>query len=149
MRPSCHLGASPAAPPRPDHPSGDGETDDPSTIYYVTYVDARLCGRIVAAAGVCHNDLAALGLLDGLAAADVRVPTEISVVGYDDLSFARWLAPALTTARQPKYQLGRVAAELLLAEGGPDHAHREVRLRPSLVVRSSTARPWDGGRSPR
>jgi LacI family transcriptional regulator len=67
------------------------------------------------------------------------VPEDLSVVGYDDLPFARRLAPALTTVSQPKYQLGYAAAELLLDEGRPGHTHREVLFRPSLVVRSSTA----------
>jgi LacI family transcriptional regulator len=87
----------------------------------------------------CLNDTAALGLLDGLAALGVRVPEDLSIVGYDDLPFARRLAPALTTVSQPKYQLGYAAAELLLDEGRPGHLHREVRFQPSLVVRSSTA----------
>jgi LacI family transcriptional regulator len=90
---------------------------------------------------VCLNDTAAIGLLDGLHAAGVRVPAEISVVGYDDLPFARRLEPPLTTVSQPKYQLGHVAADLLLDEARPDHAHREIRFQPSLVVRSSTAPP--------
>jgi LacI family transcriptional regulator len=90
---------------------------------------------------VCLNDTAALGLLDGLHAAGIRVPADISVVGYDDLPFARRLAPPLTTVSQPKYQLGHTAAELLLDEPRPGHAHREVRFQPTLVVRASTARP--------
>jgi LacI family transcriptional regulator len=90
---------------------------------------------------VCLNDTAALGLLDGLHAAGVRVPEDISVVGYDDLPFTRRLAPALTTVHQPKYQLGRAAADLLLDEARPDHAHREIRFQPTLVIRSSSAAP--------
>lgn len=90
---------------------------------------------------VCLNDTAALGLLDGLCAAGVRVPEEMSVIGYDDLPFARRLAPPLTTVNQPKYQLGRAAAELLLEEARPDHTHREIMFQPSLAIRSSTAPP--------
>jgi LacI family transcriptional regulator len=90
---------------------------------------------------LCLNDTAALGLLDGLAAAGIRVPAEMSVVGYDDLPFARRLGPPLTTVRQPKYELGQAAAELLLDEARPDHSHREIRFQPTLVVRSSTAPP--------
>jgi len=90
---------------------------------------------------VCLNDTAALGLLDGFAAAGVRVPADISVVGYDDLPFARRLAPALTTVSQPKYRLGRAAAELLLDEARPGHVHREIGFRPTLAVRASTAPP--------
>lgn len=90
---------------------------------------------------MCLNDTAALGVLQGLHAAGLRVPEDISVVGYDDLRFVARLAPALTTVNQPKYQLGRAAADLLLDEARPDHAHREICFRPSLVVRASTAAP--------
>jgi LacI family transcriptional regulator len=95
---------------------------------------------------MCLNDTAALGVLHGLDTAGVRVPAEMSVLGYDDLPFAPRLAPPLTTVSQPKYKLGHAAADLLLDEARPGHAHREVRFRPSLVVRSTTAPP---PRSPR
>jgi LacI family transcriptional regulator len=90
---------------------------------------------------ICLNDSAALGLLDGLAAAGVRVPADISVMGYDDLQFAARLAPPLTTVSQPKYQLGHAAADLLLDEARAGHTHRETTFQPSLVVRSSTRPP--------
>ncbi|MFD7654551.1 LacI family DNA-binding transcriptional regulator [Actinosynnema sp. NPDC059797] len=92
----------------------------------------------------CFNDVVALGVLRGLRRRGVGVPDGISVVGYDDVHFAEQLHPALTTVRRPKYQLGRTAAELLLAEGRPDHRHEEVRFTPALVVRASTAPPTAG-----
>lgn len=107
----------------------------------VAAVERILAARPRPTAVVCVNDTAALGLLGGLHAAGVRVPADISVVGYDDLPFAARLAPPLTTVNQPKYQLGRTAAELLLDEARTDHRHREVRFQPSLVVRASTAPP--------
>ena len=90
---------------------------------------------------LCLNDTAALGLLRGLDAAGMRVPDDISVVGYDDLPFAAHLAPALTTVHQPNYDLGHAAADLLLDEALPEHAHRHLTLQPSLRVRASTAPP--------
>jgi LacI family transcriptional regulator len=90
---------------------------------------------------ICLNDTAALGVLQGLEAAGLRVPQDISVVGYDDLRFAARLAPPLTTVNQPTYQLGRTAADLLLDEARTGHEHREVRFEPALVARSSTAPP--------
>jgi LacI family transcriptional regulator len=96
---------------------------------------------------VCFNDMTAVGAMGGLRAAGVNVPGQMSVLGYDDLVFAAQLAPALTTIRQPTYDLGRAAAELLLAEGTPGHRHREVLFTPELVVRQSTAPPAAG--SPR
>lgn len=100
--------------------------------------------RVLAAAPrptavVCFNDMVALGVMRGLRAAGVDIPAQMSVLGYDDVVFASQLAPALTTIRQPTYQLGRAAAELLLAERRPGHRHREIRFTPELVVRQSTA----------
>lgn len=89
---------------------------------------------------VCMNDMVALGVLRGLGRHGVRVPDEMSVVGYDDIAFASHLTPALTTVRQPTHQLGCVAAELLLEEAEPGHRHRTVRFSPQLIVRTSTAR---------
>jgi len=104
-------------------------------------VEEILAATPAPTAVVCLNDMAAVGLLDGLSAAGLRVPADISVLGYDDLPFARRLAPPLTTVNQPKYQLGHTAAQLLLDEAEPDHAHREILFQPTLVVRASTARP--------
>jgi LacI family transcriptional regulator len=87
----------------------------------------------------CANDLLALGVLKGLAGAGVDVPGEMAVVGYDDVTFASMLSPSLTSVRQPKYELGASAAELLLEEAGDGgHAHRSVRFEPELVVRASS-----------
>ena len=94
---------------------------------------------------MCANDLLALGVLRGLAAAGVAVPDEMAVVGYDDVAFASMLSPSLTSVRQPKYELGAVAAELLLEEvGGLPHEHRAIRFEPELVVRASSAPAHDG-----
>jgi len=102
--------------------------------------------RILAAvprptAVICFNDTGALEILHGLEAAGLRVPADMSVVGYDDLRFAARLSPPLTTVAQPTYQLGYAAADLLLGETQAGHTHREIVFQPSLVVRSSTAPP--------
>jgi LacI family transcriptional regulator len=94
---------------------------------------------------MCANDLLALGVLKGLAEANVAVPGEMAVVGYDDVTFASMLSPSLTSVRQPKFELGTTAAELLLEEVlGPEHHHRAVRFEPELVVRASSANPGGG-----
>ncbi|MFL6118007.1 substrate-binding domain-containing protein [Actinophytocola sp.] len=90
---------------------------------------------------VCLNDTAALAVLRELEVAGVRVPANMSVVGYDDLPFTALLSPPLTTVAQPTYRLGYAAADLLLDEARTDHTHREILFQPSLVVRSSTAAP--------
>ena len=90
---------------------------------------------------MCANDLLALGVLRGLAARQVRVPEDLAVVGYDDLIFGSMLSPALTSVRQPAFELGVAAAELLLDEvRNPEHRHREVRFEPELVVRASSSK---------
>jgi len=88
---------------------------------------------------VCVNDQIAFAVLRALAERQVRVPRDISVVGYDDVDFAAMLSPALTSIRQPKYELGRAAGQLLIAEtADPLHRHDEIRFEPELVERQST-----------
>jgi LacI family transcriptional regulator, galactose operon repressor len=88
----------------------------------------------------CTNDMLALGLLRRLGQAGVTVPADLAVVGYDDIEFAADAAVPLTSVRQPKYQLGRAAAELLLEEADrPDeHEHRRFVFKPELVARASS-----------
>lgn len=109
-------------------------------------LDALLDSPRPPTAIICFNDIAALGVLRGLRRIGVAVPEEVSVVGYDDVQFAADLAPALTTIRQPKYQLGRAAANLLLDESRSGHRHQEILLHPTLVVRGSTAVSMRRGR---
>jgi LacI family transcriptional regulator len=88
---------------------------------------------------VCVNDRVAFTVLGALEQRRVRVPRDISVVGYDDVDFAAMLSPALTSIRQPKYELGRAAAQLLIAETvDPEHRHGDIRFEPELVERQST-----------
>ncbi|MEQ7126736.1 substrate-binding domain-containing protein [Actinopolymorpha sp. B11F2] len=88
---------------------------------------------------VCVNDLAALGVMRGLRRGGVKVPDEMAVVGYDDVEFAAVLTTPLTSIRQPRYQLGRAAAELLLAEAhSRGHQHEQILFQPELIVRESS-----------
>ena len=94
-------------------------------------------------AAFCANDLLALGLLQQLTQLGVAVPDDVAIVGYDDIEFAAAAAVPLTSVRQPRHQLGRTAAELLLEEDaarndGTPHEHRQVQFSPDLVVREST-----------
>lgn len=88
----------------------------------------------------CANDLIALGILQEMTRNRIRVPEDISIVGYDDIDFAAAAAVPLTSVRQPRQQLGRTAARLLLDEAadGEGHQHRQVIFEPELVVRQST-----------
>jgi LacI family transcriptional regulator len=90
-------------------------------------------------AAFCANDLLALGLLQQLVASGLDVPDDLAIVGYDDIYFAGAAAVPLTSVRQPRHELGRRAAELVLDEAGnPEHAHQQVVLLPELVARTST-----------
>ncbi len=86
------------------------------------------------------SDTVALGVYDAAAALDLRIPDDVSVVGFDDLPEARWLSPALTTVHQPIAEMGGAALRMLLRLGGdvPREAPRE-ELATRLVVRGSTA----------
>jgi LacI family transcriptional regulator len=103
---------------------------------------ARLLGLSERPTAVfCANDLLALGMLQALFAAGVRVPDEMALVGYDDIEFAAAAAVPLTSVRQPARRLGAAAAELLIDETGPDgagHRHQQMTFRPELVARQSS-----------
>jgi len=88
----------------------------------------------------CANDLLALGVLQAMVAAGVRVPEELAIVGYDDIEFASAAAVPLTSIRQPAARIGETAARLLIEEtsGEDGHEHRSVVFSPELVVRDST-----------
>ncbi|WP_129669748.1 LacI family DNA-binding transcriptional regulator [Phytoactinopolyspora endophytica] len=88
----------------------------------------------------CANDLLALGVLQALTHAGVRVPQDIAIVGYDDIDFAAAAAVPLSSVRQPRQMLGRTAAELLHEEtSDTDHEHQQIRFEPELIVRDSSA----------
>jgi LacI family transcriptional regulator len=88
----------------------------------------------------CTNDLIALGVLQEMTRHKIRVPEDISIVGYDDIDFAAAAAVPLTSVRQPRQQLGRTAARMLLEEAaaGDNHQHQQVIFEPELIVRQST-----------
>ncbi|WP_207207047.1 LacI family DNA-binding transcriptional regulator [Agromyces binzhouensis] len=91
------------------------------------------------------SDMQALGVLEAARERGIRVPEDLSVVGYDDIPLARWLTPKLTTVHQPLRRMGEEAARLAirLAEDphGPGAPTPRMDLATSLVVRDSTAAP--------
>ena len=87
----------------------------------------------------CTNDLLAVGLLRGLLSQGLRVPDDVAIIGYDDIVFASSAIVALTSVRQPAYEIGRTGMELLMDEArDSEHKHRNVVFKPELVVRTST-----------
>ncbi|TDC46939.1 LacI family DNA-binding transcriptional regulator [Jiangella ureilytica] len=102
--------------------------------------DAR-AGR--ATAVFVANDQMALGLLHALHEAGVRVPQDVSIVGFDDIPEAEFLTPPLTTVRQDFAEVGRKSIALLLdlIDTGPSAAAERIVVPPVLVTRSSTSPP--------
>ena len=85
-------------------------------------------------------DVSAFGALDAIRNRNLRVPEDISVVGYDDVPQASQVYPPLTTVRQPLYEMGRAAVKLLLGlMRGEEPVNTRVILATDLVVRASTA----------
>ena len=89
-----------------------------------------------------ENDLLALGILQGVKASGLSVPGDVAVVGFDDIPFAGFPEVQLTTINQPKYEMGRKAAEILLEQiegsaGVQPVQIRQIYLKPQLVVRKS------------
>ena len=101
---------------------------------------ADLPAEIRPTAVFCANDLLALGVLQEMTSRRIRVPDGIAIVGYDDVDFAAAAAVPLSSVRQPRHQLGRAAAQLLVEEalGDGTHRHRQVVFEPDLVVRASS-----------
>ena len=90
-------------------------------------------------AAFCANDLLALGLLQQLSSSGCSVPDDLAIVGYDDIEYAAAAAVPLTSVRQPRQELGRRAAELVLDEAdNPGHLHEQLVFTPELVARRST-----------
>src|SRR4029453_18689670 len=93
-------------------------------------------------AAFCANDLVALGVLQEMTRRQLRVPEDLAIVGYDDIDFAAAPAVPLSSVRQPRDELGRAAAELLIEETAEDrrhsHRHRQLVFEPDLVVRASS-----------
>ena len=105
----------------------------------------RLLGRKEPPTAIfCFNDEMAMGVVEVARRLGVRVPARLSVVGFDDIRFARHMDPPLTTIAQPMRQIGEGTVRLLLsilAGGGDAETPESVTLPHKLVVRASTAPP--------
>ena len=94
----------------------------------------------------CSNDEMAIGAMRALISHGLRVPEDVSVVGFDDIRFARYTSPPLTTVAQPKNALGREAMTMLIELlNDPEVPPRKRVLSADLVVRGSTASRANGG----
>lgn len=90
------------------------------------------------------NDAMAFGAMDGVRALGLRVPEDVSVLGFDDIPQAEVVRPALTTVRQPLRQMGAIAVQLLIDKlKNPQKEVSRIELPTELVIRASTSSPKD------
>jgi LacI family repressor for deo operon, udp, cdd, tsx, nupC, and nupG len=90
----------------------------------------------------CHNDMMAIGAIQEAKRLGWRVPQDLSVVGFDDIKFAQYCDPPLTTVAQPKYEIGRQAMLMMLEVlRGNDVRAGSRLLETELVIRESVAHP--------
>ncbi len=99
-----------------------------------------LSKRIDFDAIVCGNDLIAFGAIKVLKNHGVNIPDDVSVVGYDDIFFSAYHSPKLTTVHQPTYELGEIAAHLIIdeIEKKEHEPKKHIRLEPRLIVRETS-----------
>jgi DNA-binding LacI/PurR family transcriptional regulator len=92
-----------------------------------------------------YNDISAIGAIRAFQQAGLRVPDDVSVVGFDDIQSAAYLSPPLTTVRQPLQEMGEIAARTLLDRIEKQVKYvAEISVAPEFVVRDSTAPPSPG-----
>src|SRR5580700_1438875 len=88
-----------------------------------------------------YNDISAIGAIWALREAGLRVPEDVSVVGFDDIPIASFANPALTTVRQPLVRMGEIAAQTLVSQIEERAEYvPEIAIEPEFVVRGSTGR---------
>lgn len=106
------------------------------------YGKAFLARNIPFTALFAYNDISAIGAVRAFQEAGLRIPQDISVVGFDDIALASFCLPPLTTVRQPLLKMGKIAAQTVL-DRIEDRAPfvPEIAIEPELVVRGSTATP--------
>jgi len=84
------------------------------------------------------NNLMTVGALEAIHQRKLKIPRDIAIIGFDDLPWAEALDPPLTVVRQPAYEVGQAAAELLIKRlNDPGRSETHLRLLPKLVIRSS------------
>jgi DNA-binding LacI/PurR family transcriptional regulator len=117
------------------------ETEDATPMLGYPYAKQLLARGKPFTALFAYNDISAIGAIRALQEQGLRVPQEVSVMGFDDISNAAFHTPSLTTVRQPLVRMGEVAAQTLLERiEDKNECPAEIAIEPELVVRESTAR---------
>ena len=118
----------------------EGESSSPQLGYEATR--KLLASKKPFTALFAFNDISAIGAIHALRESGLRVPEDVSVVGFDDIQSAAFQNPALTTVRQPLREMGVMAAETLLQRVNASASvpyPKEIAVDPQLIVRASTA----------
>ena len=131
--------------------AGANSTADNALVYegdfrYQSGYDGALClmkqKEKAPTALFCHNDMMAFGAAKGLRDLGLRIPQDVSLVGFDDIFFSQYMDVPLTTIAQPVYEMGFEACTVLLEEiAGKSHARQRRIHSPRLVIRQSAAPP--------
>ncbi|TDO69926.1 LacI family transcriptional regulator [Halanaerobium saccharolyticum] len=90
---------------------------------------------------ICYNDLLALGVIQALRLKGFRIPEDMAVIGFDDISFSSLPEVQLTTIAQPKYEMGKIALETLIEKiktGSEKKFENKIVLSPELKIRATT-----------
>ena len=117
------------------------EGDDPTPHLGYPFAKELLARNRPFSALFAYNDISAIGSIRAFQEAGLRVPEDVSVVGFDDIQIAVHNNPSLTTVRQPLQEMGETAARILLNRIEDRESYvPEIEIAPELVVRNSTAR---------
>jgi LacI family transcriptional regulator len=107
----------------------------------IASMERLLAGKMPTAV-MCSNDMTAIGVLHKLYRAGLRVPDDLSVIGFDDIHISEVTIPPLTTVQMSRFELARAAVTALRTHvEQPQEAKREYNIQTDLIVRESTAPP--------
>jgi len=117
------------------------DVDDATPLLGYPFAKQLLMRKKLFTALFAYNDISAIGAIRAFQEQGLRVPQDVSVMGFDDIPGAAFHMPSLTTVRQPLSRMGQVAAQTLVEriEGKEEYPH-EIAIEPDLVVRESTTK---------
>jgi len=107
----------------------------------IVAAEKLLGGPRLPSAVMCSNDLTAIGVLHKVYRAGLRVPDDLSIIGFDDIHMSRATIPPLTSIQMSRTELARAAVNALRAHVEDSTARREYKIDTRLVVRESTGYP--------